>query len=158
VDVCFGANATVRACNAWRAEGIADACIACLLSPAASRVWAPIITTLGNVELFNIGGCIALADPTQLACAQAVQAAFECEMAACFSLCALPDSGQPVATLGALDGCFQAAASAGCAAYATSAQACTEDAGATSFCYRAPQDDSALVELFGLACGQVDGG
>jgi hypothetical protein len=157
-DACFGAKATVEACDAWRASGSADGCLACLLSPAASRVWAPIITTLGNVELFNVGGCIVLADPTQLGCAQAVQAVFECDMAACFSLCALPDSGQPFATQEALDGCFKAAESSGCTAYAKSAAACVGDAGTASFCYRATQDDGALVQLLGLACGQGDGG
>ncbi len=158
VDACFGEKATPGSCAAWRATGDADGCIECLISPSVSRTWAPIVSTLGELELFNVGGCVALADPTQLACAQAVQAALQCEMNACFGLCRLPDSGEPAAVQGALGGCFQAAGAAGCTAYASAASACVADAGTVSFCYQAPQDDTALVQLLGVACGPADGG
>jgi hypothetical protein len=154
---CFGSGASLEACNAWQKASGAGACFACLMSPAASYLWSPIINMV-DVELFNLAACVALADPAGVDCAQAVQAAFQCEMESCLTLCPIPGSGGPSATQDALGACFAAAGSSWCAPYASAAAACEADAGAAAFCYTAPADDAALVQLLGVACGQPDGG
>jgi hypothetical protein len=75
-------------CSAFGPGGDAahQACAACLASPFGGATWGPIVTSANLIET-NESGCIALLDPSALACAEAVQALDECEHAACDLVC-----------------------------------------------------------------------
>jgi hypothetical protein len=158
---CFSAGSTGQDCQSWAQAGAeAAACLDCLVGPVTSRAWGPVVyvNDLGGAAFANVGGCVALADPTQTPCGQAIQAAFECEMAACLALCPMPQTASQMTT-DALTACFRAADGAGCSSYAAAASACVANTGpASAFCFQAGQDQGALEQALNLSCGQSGGG
>jgi hypothetical protein len=64
------------------------ACYACLVSQETDTRWGPLIQQASGIVEINISGCIALLEPCNVACAQAYQYSYQCEVVACDSNCA----------------------------------------------------------------------
>jgi hypothetical protein len=164
VAACFGDHKTVSACNAW--IGMADnaGCLGCWATPVSATSWGPIVYSTssekGQAIFVNVGGCIALADPSQLSCAKDVEYSLECVLSACADACPIPESGDTTTAMSELEACIQAAEKGGCSEYSKPAEACTKtlsksnpaDAPA-SFCASAGTDSRDLLEYLVLACG-----
>lgn len=125
-DGCLGAAATTSACATWQATASAT-CPPCLTgsSDPGGATWGPIVRyarTIAN----NQGGCLALDQPGEAACARDLQASTECRHAACDSAC----TG---ATKADYDACVAAAQGGVCKAYVDSVNA--DCAGVTSTCF-----------------------
>ena len=160
IAACFGTNATHASCKAWRQMGDSASCIECLVGSSGGHTWTPVIEISGSssdpqdaAEIINVGACIALQGPADQACAEAVQGVFVCDLQSCLALCPMPTAATPNATLDVLQGCFQETDQSYCSTYAALAAACQADAGAASFCYDAPTNDTALAQYFTQACG-----
>jgi len=113
----------------------------------------------GGVELFfNLGGCIDLADPSQLDCAKATEAKLQCELAACVGPCGLPSNGDTKAN----EACYAAADESVCASYVKGLSVCEAADAAmnpAAFCYQAVHLQDPLLEYLTLVCGAApDGG
>jgi hypothetical protein len=79
------ANGSPAACNTWIMDAANVTCIGCL-DPAATNTGALLFDSNDQVFSLNIGGCIALADPTNgPACAAALDPLLQCQHAACNS-------------------------------------------------------------------------
>jgi hypothetical protein len=160
---CFDPSTnSQRACDAWSSDSGNHDCRSCWSGPVASvpqvTTWAPyvFVANPGQTTYVNVSGCIVLADPTELPCAQTIQNDFACELDACEGNCPVPVAGSSANAVRALDGCFAAANVGGCSVYAEGAKACRKSAagGASGFCFDAETGDSqALLEYFTLACG-----
>jgi hypothetical protein len=117
----------------------------------------------GQTTYVNVSGCIVLAAPNELPCAQAIQNDFACELDACEATCPVPASGSTTNAVIALQSCFESAnVRGGCAVYANGAAgamgatACAARlaAGPAAFCFDAEMEEpQALLEYFTLACG-----
>jgi hypothetical protein len=88
---CFSGGDT-SVCAAFQDDPDNADCQECMISaPSTSdMVWGPILQIGGLIQL-NYGGCVALLDPCQQPCAEALEAVIECEQFACNSACAPPD-------------------------------------------------------------------
>jgi hypothetical protein len=62
------------------------ACAQCLTSQFTDATWGPLVVTPGLISTNN-AGCLAILDPSQMACAQAIEAEMECVYAACDPVC-----------------------------------------------------------------------
>ena len=165
VSDCFASTAMSTDCNKWVDDAKNAACVACALGPLTAATWAPVLYADDGAELFlNLGGCVALADPSQLTCAEAFEYATECNVAACLTACPIPPSGSTTAFYG----CLTAADEDGgaCATYADKAVTCTAalnpDASTSpaSFCLgigsspdAGASPDDPLLRFLTLACG-----
>ncbi len=175
IAACFDSQqASAAACGAWEHDPANQACAACWLGPVtATKSWAPFLyaDNPGETDYINIGGCVALADPSNVTCGKAVQAELQCELKACLQQCTVPafsaDAGNASRVedaSSALYACYSAADQGGCQSYASAASACAagiEDGGTSAFCFAANKDSGSLLQLFQLACGTVqvaDGG
>jgi len=93
---CVDATATPAACNAWEADPRNATCDGCLVSdPNATAYGASIrIPGSGSFQI-NLPGCLALAEPCNQPCAQALLAQLLCSYNACNPLpgqnCAIVD-------------------------------------------------------------------
>jgi hypothetical protein len=194
VGYCYS-DAGEPGCVAWKILAANIACVADCLNtvygagtaapgdaiPKAGPHWGPTfaVNNPGESDWLNVGGCVAVADPSKegQACATALTNAFECEYYACVAVpgCSVPDypaSAQP--RLKALQSCFSAADKGACASYASAAtNACASiadggdapdagpdagDAGSAAFCFRAATDTAALTTMLTQQCGGGDGG
>jgi len=166
VAACFAASATKPACDSWVDDTANAGCLACWAGPtdgmggATVTSWAPVLYTTngGQAVVINEGGCIALADPSALMCAQNTEYAFECDFAACESACPIPAMGDDTAMMTAtndLFDCFTVAESGGCASYAAQASTCESSLmnGPAGFCYTAAMVPDDLLKYLRLACG-----
>jgi hypothetical protein len=164
VAACFGSMATTAACSAWLAASDNQACLGCWAGPAegAAGTWPPVIYAAngGQAIFVNVGGCIALADPLQIECAQKTEFALECALAVCVPYCPIPTMGSTKVAEKALDGCLETAGQGACSMFAQQAAACeTELSGSpaekspAAFCYAAATSADALMEYLSLACG-----
>jgi hypothetical protein len=123
---CFGDASTYASCNSYAATGedggaVSTQCATCLFSPEGSDAgYGPMIQSVVLVP--NLAGCIEGADKSDagLACAEAVQAAWECGEAACKAACPVSDDTSRDAYLA----CATAAAASVCATYAQAATTC----------------------------------
>jgi hypothetical protein len=118
----------------------------------------------GQTTYINVSGCIVLAAPNELPCAQAIQNDFACELDACEATCPVPASGSTTNAVMALESCFESAnMGGGCAVYAkgaagamgaTACAARLAASGPAAFCFDAEMEEpEALLEYFTLACG-----
>jgi hypothetical protein len=161
VSLCFGSMAqSGKNCDGWVNDTDNSGCVACALGPLTASTWSPILYADDGAELFlNVGGCVALADPSQLTCAEAFEYVTECEIAACQAACPIPTS-----TNRTLQSCVQAAdGDAGvCASYAQKASSCKAalqsdtSTSPASFCVDnggLAMDTDALLRYLTLACG-----
>jgi hypothetical protein len=80
---CFN-DGDAGTCATFEDDAKNATCISCLISPGltSEKEWGPILTVTGLSEL-NIGGCVALLDPCQTACAAAIEEQTECQTYAC---------------------------------------------------------------------------
>jgi hypothetical protein len=121
---CLDPTATVAGCSAWRTNPANTTCGGCLFTPSSASAYGALIGYSDDV-LVNVPGCIALAEPCNLGCAQAILAAEACDDAACgspfctdfasFNACASQSQS-------ASCGCSGFAASAACESQITGAQ------------------------------------
>jgi hypothetical protein len=170
---CFDPSTDSQAaCDAWESDSRNHACLACWSGPIVAMpsgvtappasTWAPYlyVDSPGQTTYVNVSGCIVLADPSQLNCAQDIQYDFSCDLLACEANCPVPTAGSFVSAEVALEACFESAnrpAGGGCSMYATAAAACREtlgSSGSAAFCFDAEQEQpQALLQYFTLACG-----
>jgi len=172
---CFDpATDSQPSCDAWGANSRNRDCFECWSGPitsatsdaAATTTWAPYayIKNPGQTTYVNVSGCIVLAAPNELPCAQAIQNDFACELDACEATCPVPASGSTTSAVTALETCFQSAnMGGGCAVYdkgaagamgATACAARLAASGPAAFCFNAEMEEpQALLEYFTLACG-----
>jgi hypothetical protein len=160
MDACFAALSTQEACSAWEADPGNAGCLGCWAGPETAATWAPylFLTNPGQSDYLNVSGCIALADPGEMACAETLQAALECEFASCIGSCPIPTMGSVASIQVAhnqLDDCYDNSDMAGCKTLVSSGNACAAtvaDSGA-AFCFVASMQVPALLQFFTLACG-----
>jgi hypothetical protein len=134
------------ACTAWKAVPENKACIdACpvVSNVAASPVtgnppptpagpWGPLvrISNPGAIDFWNLGGCVATADPSPAgqSCGDALNAQLECEYTACAASCPIPlnppDASLTVAAQSAFIECVFAADSTVCSTYVAAVEQC----------------------------------
>lgn len=129
VDCAFDPNADPTTCNTFAASTANDACRQCVYSAPTDATYGPIVIDSNNIGSLNYAGCIAAlsGNTTSSGCGAKVQAANQCEMAACTSC---PD---PSATQQALDDyntCKSDARAGVCTTYDT-AQTCADTLTAT---------------------------
>jgi hypothetical protein len=163
VSLCFGPMAKRGTdCDGFVNDPENAACVACALGPWTGSTWPPILYADTGAELFpDIGGCIALADPSQLTCAEAFEYGTECELTACQAACPIPTS-----TNSPFESCVKEAdGDAGpCASYAQKVTSCEaalqSDAGTSpaTFCLGMLSTESSVVadavtRYLALACG-----
>jgi hypothetical protein len=166
ISACFSAFATEENCTAWEEEPANQACLGCWSGPVTATRWAPYlyVNNPGETDYVNVAGCVALADPDKLPCAEALEAAFQCELAACLGPCPVPNIGTPeqIETAEeALGDCQDRSDQGGCEALVAQGTACgvpLEDAGPAAFCFLTGRQTTALLQLFALVCGAKDGG
>jgi hypothetical protein len=159
IATCFATDPMSGPCNQWLMTPSNAGCLSCWgwETPTTSSTWPPFVLaeSNGGVELFfNLGGCIDLADPSQVDCAKANEAKLQCELAACVGSCGLPANGDTTANLG----CYKAADESVCANYVKGLSVC-EPADAAmnpaAFCYQAQDLEEPLLEYLTLACGSA---
>ena len=114
---CFGTNASASKCTNFQNGSSTAACYSCVITNETDPAWGPIVQTPNGIDEVNIGGCIALLEPCNVACATAVETAFQCEVDACDNNCAFD-------SVNAYDTCSIKADGCGCQLYADPAQ-CT---------------------------------
>jgi hypothetical protein len=165
VNDCFappdgGATGGASVCQSWVTDTKNAGCLSCWAGSLTDMTWAPILESGGLEIIFNVGGCIALADPAELLCARAVEYEVECEIAACLAACPISASGDPTAQLD----CIVQADMGGCATFTANAAKCTKELAASkspaNYCLHIdPHGKNALefarnlVRYMTLACG-----
>jgi hypothetical protein len=85
-DACRGPNWTQALCTAFGANVQNAACIACMETPVYAAHYGVVVLEM-QTNWLNIAGCIALAEPCNLACAQAINGIAQCLTAACEPSC-----------------------------------------------------------------------
>jgi hypothetical protein len=80
---CLGPGDTVSACNSFQSAD--STCFHCLVTQSTAPEYGPIIYYGGAfpLEVINVAGCIALAEPCNLPCAEAALAYLACNLDAC---------------------------------------------------------------------------
>jgi len=85
---CLAPTATATACA--MVQTTAAACYSCMFTPQTASSYGPVIQTTTGVPQINQAGCVALLEPCNLSCAEALLGAFQCEGAACAANCSDP--------------------------------------------------------------------
>ncbi len=106
---CYGSGSTSTGCSAWVAFN--GACATCIFSDVSASLYgAVIIEGAGSANGYtypNVGGCVALAEPCNQGCAEAILADDLCGFAACSvgdgGLCASASETDVSACLAAAD-------------------------------------------------------
>jgi hypothetical protein len=118
---CAGSSGNAVACSSFMSAH--TTCVECALTPLTGTAYGPTLSTGGFAEV-NVGTCIALAEPCNRECGDAVLAQLECQFQACDPAaggnCAAANPSGDLA-------CFAAALGCGCNAFATVASACTAE-------------------------------
>jgi len=171
---CLSTNATQASCTNWTQAN--QGCFACVVTPLSAQKWGPILYTQspatgGEADYANLAGCVALADPMLTNCAQALEAAFTCEVAACIANCPIPrDPASPdrKAALDALQTCIDPEAADGvCSVFSkqVAAPSCwpetadgglpPQDGGSGDWCLYLADDMTGMYlrKYVELACG-----
>lgn len=107
---CFGSDATYDTCSAYQSSS--PACASCVLSASTDASWGPVVV-FGDTTVVNQSGCLALVDPSAVACAESAQAQTECEHAVCDASCPVSDA----ASFAAWQQCQADADQSACADY-----------------------------------------
>jgi hypothetical protein len=97
---CWAGTATLASCNAFQAAS--KTCFQCILTQSTQPLYGPIIyyedPSGGGISVTNVAACIALAEPCNLPCAEAILADTQCQVAACLQgSCATASSDAVVA-------------------------------------------------------------
>jgi len=90
-----------------------QACNDCLFTPVTASAYGPLVVQANRLTTLNTGGCVALLEPCNLACGQAMTALQACTEAACAPSCPVTDG----ASAQALTACQETASACGCASY-----------------------------------------
>jgi hypothetical protein len=130
-DACLGPNASNATCGTFTNAPSNAACVSCIDTPDTATSFGALIDN-GVVVYVNLGGCVALVEPCNLACAQAFQAVAQCTTTACapnlyctnansYSACEQAAQGGSCACDGfvAAGACMNSIAAAGHPAYTT---------------------------------------
>jgi hypothetical protein len=118
---CLGSTSNATGCSTWKSQN--PACSACVMTASNASQFGAVIV-FGVELLVNLGACVALAEPCNEACGEAVQADRLCSVTACD-----PNQG-PCAVTGAAsaatyNACFSAAdTTCGCTSFGTAATQC----------------------------------
>ncbi len=80
---CIDASADVNACNAWGENAANKTCLGCLLTDNRAAAYGAGIVIQGVGTLINIPGCVALAEPCNRPCAEAMLASILCAYMSC---------------------------------------------------------------------------
>jgi hypothetical protein len=119
---CFGPTATTTTCNAWTQVAANAACFGCLYTKSTAASHGALVAYSAAVVV-NQAGCIALTEPCNTQCAQAVSDMYACEDSACGStLC--PDFTSYSTCASEADSCTS------CGGYATAANCSSQLTGA----------------------------
>lgn len=177
VSQCFDPSLPDNtACKTWRADPANQACLdSCIVTSIDAGAWGPLVkvTNPGVLEFYDLGACVATFDPSPAgqACADALNAEFQCEQFACAGNCPIPaDAGAAdlVPAEIAFQNCTLAAGSGPCASYLKAVTDCVGTIPASS-----PQKlcvdgtllsgdptsyDPAAEKFFGAQCGGADAG
>jgi hypothetical protein len=78
---CQSSTATTTGCSAW--DSANTACHSCLYSTYTASRWGALVAGPSGNAYVNVGGCIALAEPCNAACGQALAAVEGCDDVAC---------------------------------------------------------------------------
>jgi hypothetical protein len=122
-DLCLGASATGTSCGTWTAEAANATCLGCLKTPSTAPAYGVFIGFPGDVVELNEAGCVALAEPCNLVCAQTWLASIECREASCTQANCPAQSDQ-------VSCATESAACSACEGYAEAAACMTELTGA----------------------------
>jgi len=112
---CLGTGASGSACATWTTASANTACDACLETQHTASAFGALVEYSGIVYA-NLPGCVAIVEPCNQACAQAVQALTLCDLGACNPATYCPSQS-------AYDTCRTAAESGTCACDAFAASA-----------------------------------
>jgi hypothetical protein len=157
---CFDPATSDRtACAAWGAGH--PGCFDCALSSEGDGEWGPLVAVdRGNeVDLSNVGGCIAVLSPANEACGEKVQAELQCILRACGRCEVAPaaDYQERQADVESLNGCFDAALKGTCSSYAAASSACLSsvDPRVVATCQGADDSLDGLFAVLGVMCGDA---
>jgi len=150
---CIGGTANDSACATWTGASANATCLGCLKTPSTATAYGALIQFPGDVVELNEAGCVALAEPCNLECAQTWLAGIQCREAACTSTECIEQSD--------LLGCTMTAATcATCEAYTQAAGCMTQLTGpdhpAGALCAIGSENDVTLGDYTSLAtfmCG-----
>jgi hypothetical protein len=129
VTACASSTGSNTACSAWANDPANSACDTCVVQTAdagvGSNTGALLFDSNNQPFALNLGGCIALADPTNgPACGMAVDLLFQCENAACDSAACV------AAPLSDVQACQATSQQGACASQlATATSSCAIDLG-----------------------------
>jgi hypothetical protein len=150
---CFSSTASDAACGAWTDASANATCLGCLKTPSTAAAYGALIQFPGDVVELNEAGCVALAEPCNLECAQTWLAGIECRDAACTST-ECTDQGDLIECT------MTAATCTACEAYTQAAGCMTELTGpdhpAGALCAIGSENDVTLGDYTSLAtfmCG-----
>lgn len=115
VFTCLTSNST--ACQDFVADAGNTPCIGCMVSANTASTFGPVEQIAGGVFVLNIGGCVALADPCLMQCAEIYQEWTTCHVLACAS-CPLENG------LGPFEACTMVADTCACAPLAAQLNTC----------------------------------
>lgn len=132
-DACFSASATQTACDSFYNARVNAVCDACMYTPFGQAPPRGAILQLENGVLdTNYSGCMALIDGdlSETGCAAKVQAAANCENAACAENCPLDNSSTAAenASVNAFNACTSKADDVVCDSEIRLASYCASDA------------------------------
>lgn len=83
---CRGPNQTPATCRAFAQILDNVACLACMETPVTAAHYGVVITDM-QANPLNLAGCIALAEPCNTPCAEALNGVLQCSVAACQASC-----------------------------------------------------------------------
>jgi hypothetical protein len=118
-DTTAGGNATT--CSALKGDPDNSPCYLCMYTDVSDDAYGVIVRFPNHVDLYNLGGCIALLDPDAgpSGCAAAVQARDLCRHQACEATC---PSGSTPSGFQTVEQCESQAEATVCAQYVDAAQ------------------------------------
>jgi hypothetical protein len=185
---CYRSDTTGGACEAFQNDHANLNCIACIYLPysmttlrpghnpvpPAAKYWGPEVDVSASdktgIFLPNAGACVALTDPSETECAEALTAQLQCEIESCAASCPLLSTTLSAAEnatrqnqyfacadVADLNGClyYSTASAMTCAGLAKSpASVCLPFLRASTPAELAP----AYAALFRLECGVLDEG
>jgi hypothetical protein len=140
---CLGPSSTTAGCNDFKDS--AATCVSCL-EPSGGTTSGPIVKH-GMITEQNVGGCVAVAEPSHEACAKQINAQQECELAACEANCISSDP----ASFGNYIQCAKAADQAGCKPFVPT---CFGDLGTKSqACFNGSSFQDGFRSIAAIFCG-----
>jgi hypothetical protein len=82
---CLDTTSTATTCNAWTQSAANTTCFGCLYTDSTAASYGALVA-YSQALIVNQAGCIALAEPCNAQCAQAISAVTACEDDACGSI------------------------------------------------------------------------